>query len=166
MKKCEFFKKRVTFLGNLILESGHAISPDKEAAIRDWKTPVTVTQLRSFLCTCNFLKRFTHHLSETAAPLYLASGKQTLTWNPECEAAFQAVKCIMLSSSTLRHVDSNKPFVLVTDASKYAVASVLLQEDDDGIERPVGYFSRKMDSHELRYMVYDIELLDVVSSMK
>ena len=152
----------MAFLGNIILENGHAISPKKEAAIRSWKTPTSLTQLRSFLGTCNFLKRFTPHLSDSAAPLYAACGKSSFSWSDKLEAAFQLVKSIMLSSTILRHMDPSKLFVLLTDTSKFAIASVLLQEDNEGFERLVGYFSQKMDSHKLNYMIYEKELLAAV----
>lgn len=53
--KCQFFKRRVTFLGNVIFEAGHMIAPEKEAAICDWVAPKTITQLRIFKGTCTFL---------------------------------------------------------------------------------------------------------------
>ena len=37
--KCEFFNKKVTFLGSIIFEDGHAACPVKLAAIVNWKHP-------------------------------------------------------------------------------------------------------------------------------
>ena len=53
--KCEFFKSEVTFLGNVIFRDGHAICPDKIAAILSWPKPKTFTNLRAFLGSLGFL---------------------------------------------------------------------------------------------------------------
>lgn len=71
---CKFFKRKFIFLGNIIFEDGHTIAPDKKAAVCKYATLVTVFQLCSFLGTCTFLKKFTPHLLEVTASLYLASG--------------------------------------------------------------------------------------------
>lgn len=56
--------------------------------------------------------------------------------------------------------------MLSTDTFKYAVAGVLLQTASDDVERPVGYFSCKMEACERNYMIYGKELLAVVESLK
>jgi Reverse transcriptase (RNA-dependent DNA polymerase) len=39
LKKCEFFKERITFLGHDIDANGIHINASKIASIRDWPTP-------------------------------------------------------------------------------------------------------------------------------
>ena len=165
LSKCAFFQKSVSFLGNIILKDGHAIAPEKEAAIRDWQKPTTVSELRSFIGTCTFLKKFTPRLSELAAPLYAAACAKVLKWTPQCDQAFEAVKNLFLCAPILRHADGNKPFILACDSSNFAIAGVLLQADDDDVEHPVGYFSRKLQSEELNAMIFDKELMAVVESI-
>ena len=67
--KCEFFKKKVTFLGSINFENGHAACPDKLAAIVNWKHPENQTELCSFLGTVNFLCCFAPNLSDATHPL-------------------------------------------------------------------------------------------------
>lgn len=43
------------------------------------------------------------------------------------------------------------PFKLQVDASNVGAGIVLLQEGEDGIDRPVCYFSRKFNSYQLNY---------------
>jgi hypothetical protein len=55
--------------------------------------------------------------------------------------------------------------VLETDASGYAVAGVLSQYDNQGLLRPVAYFSKKMTSAQANYEIHDKELLAVILSI-
>jgi hypothetical protein len=40
--------------------------------------------------------------------------------------------------------DTAKPFILETDASKWAIGATLLQKQDDGQLHPCGYLSKKL----------------------
>jgi len=55
--------------------------------------------------------------------------------------------------------------VLETNASGYAVARVLSQYDNQGLLRPVAYFSKKMTSAQANYKIYNKELLAVILSI-
>ena len=50
----EFFKKSTNYLGHVVSENGVETDPMKRAAIRDWPTPITVTDMRSFVSFTNF----------------------------------------------------------------------------------------------------------------
>jgi hypothetical protein len=58
IKKCEFFTRKIDFIG-FIIELGY-ISMDlkKVEAIVDWQELENVIQLRSFLGFCNYYRRF------------------------------------------------------------------------------------------------------------
>ncbi|CAF1053840.1 unnamed protein product [Brachionus calyciflorus] len=55
----------------------------------------------------------------------------------------------LTSYPVLRLADVNRPFLLYTDASGYAVGAILAQIDDDGKEYVVAYASRLMTKHEI-----------------
>ena len=67
--KCEFLKKRVTFLGSIIFENSHTACPDKLLAIVNWKKPENWTKLCSFLGTVNLLCCFSPELLDASHPL-------------------------------------------------------------------------------------------------
>lgn len=50
-----------------------------------------------------------------------------------------------------------RPFKLEIDASAVGVGAVLLQEDAQGIDHPVAYFSRKFNKHQENYSVIEKE---------
>jgi hypothetical protein len=47
--KCDFFSKRVNYLGHVITKEGVAVDPDKIKSIMDWPTPRDVFDIKSFM---------------------------------------------------------------------------------------------------------------------
>jgi hypothetical protein len=73
----------------------------------------------------------------------------------------------MCKAPVLIHVNPDKPFVLETDCSNYALAGVLSQAVYDDamaqhVLKPVGYHSRTLNEPERNYEIYDKELLAIV----
>lgn len=59
-----------------------------------------------------------------------------------------------------------KPFILQTDASETGIGAVLSQADEEGVEHPVAYYSRKLLPRETRYATVEKECLAVVCGVK
>src|SRR4051812_29770684 len=49
LSKCEFWLSEVKFLGHVVSGAGLAVDDEKVAAVKDWGTPRTVFDIRSFL---------------------------------------------------------------------------------------------------------------------
>ena len=49
LSKCQFWLKEVSFLGHILSERGVAVDPSKVQEVLDWKSPTSVTKIRSFL---------------------------------------------------------------------------------------------------------------------
>ena len=56
----------------------------------------------------------------------------------------------MVASPVLALLNTDKPFIVETDASNFAVGAALLQVGDDNLERHVAFFYRKMLPAETR----------------
>ena len=69
MAKCEFFKPELKFLGHIISADGMRPDPAKVATVRDWPTPVSVYEVRSFLGLANYFRKFIQGYSKITAPL-------------------------------------------------------------------------------------------------
>ena len=64
-----------------------------------------------------------------------------------------------MSSPVLRAPNFEKQFKLAVDASDNGVGAVLLQSDDDTIDHPVSYYSKKFNSHQRNYSTVEKETL-------
>ena len=61
----------------------------------------------------------------------------------------------------------DRGFILKTDAAQTeGIGGVLSQVDDDGHERVIGYYGRRLTPAERNYTVTEIELLAAVESIK
>ena len=99
----------------------------KIAAIREWPTPTTVTQIRSFLGLAGFYRRFVRDFSSIAAPLHELTKKDvSFAWTDSQEVAFNTLKDKLTQAPLLQLPDFNKVFELECDASGIGLGAILL----------------------------------------
>ena len=67
--KCQFGRSSVGFLGHVISERGVAVDPRKVAAVAEWATPTSCTDVRRFVGLANYYRKFVLRFSALAAPL-------------------------------------------------------------------------------------------------
>ena len=65
-------------------------------------------------------------------------------WTEEHQRAFETLKGALLCRPVLALPRKDRHWRLATDASNVAMGAVLSQHDDDNVEHPVGYYSRKL----------------------
>ncbi|PIK46862.1 hypothetical protein BSL78_16279 [Apostichopus japonicus] len=59
-----------------------------------------------------------------------------------------------------------KQFKLAVDASDFGAGSILLQQDSEGIDHPVCYFSKKFNKHQQNYSTVEKETLALLLSLQ
>ncbi|GFY13558.1 retrovirus-related Pol polyprotein from transposon 17.6 [Trichonephila clavipes] len=164
--KCKFFQKEVNYLGHIISAEGVRTDPEKVSAVKNWKRPENLRELRSFLGLCTYYRKFVKGFSSIARPLHkLTESKQKFQWTKECEDSFLQLKEALTSSPILIYPQPDKPFILDTDASNESVGAVLSQEID-GQERVVAYWSKCLSKPERNYCVTRKELLAIVKAIE
>jgi hypothetical protein len=67
--KCEFWLKEVSFLGHVVSNGGISVDPGKVKDVLDWKPPVNVGQIRSFLGLVGYYRWFIEGFSKLAKPM-------------------------------------------------------------------------------------------------
>ena len=167
-KKCVFGRQRVEFLGYVIEDGKLSMEENKVKAIRDWPVPFTsLKDIRSFLGSASYYRRFIPNFARIAAPLSDALRKeQEFSWTEELESTVRKLKDAMTSAPVLLIADPNKKFVVKTDASNAALGAVLEQYDVEGHLHPVAYMSMKLRPEQRHYEVRDLELLAIVQALK
>jgi hypothetical protein len=82
-------------------------------------------------------------------------------WIAEAEKIFNMLKQKIMERPVLMLPDFQKTFQVKCDASGFAIGVVLIQED-----RPVAYFSEKLDEAKLKYSTYDKEFYAIIQALK
>lgn len=169
--KCEFGKDEINFLGHRINKDGISPLPDRVQAIADYKQPAIAKDLRRFIATINFYRRFIPHAvaSQTILQTLLHGNKKNdttpLEWTAETIAAFNQCKHDLANATLLAHPASQAPLVLQVDASDTAVGAALHQVIDKEMQ-PLGFYSKRLTDTQKRYSTYDRELLAAYQSVK
>ena len=87
--KCEFWLKKVPFLGHVLSIDGIFVDPSKVQEVLDWKAPTSVHEDRSFLGLARYYCRFILDFSKISKPITrLLQKDEKFVWTPECEAVF------------------------------------------------------------------------------
>ena len=72
----------------------------------------------------------------------------------------------MCNKPILHCPDESREVLLQSDASERGIGAVLSQMTEEGVERPVAFFSRKLLPRETRYSTVEKECLGVVAALK
>ena len=135
--KCQFGRSSVGFLGHVISERGVAVDPRKVAAVAEWATPTSCTDVRRFVGLANYYRKFVLRFSALAAPLTaLCSPRAQFTWGPAEQQSFDALKAALTSAPVLRVWDPVRPTRLLNNASELAVLAILELPYDVGAFHP------------------------------
>ena len=103
----------VNFFACLYDADGVHLDPDKVNTILALPAPTNVTELQEFLGMVMYLSPFIRGLSTLTAPLCELLKKDTdFTWNPTYGAAFQCVKDVVISDTTLWYFDPSLPMTI------------------------------------------------------
>ena len=125
----------------------------KTSAIVNWPPITSVAELRSFIGLASYYRKFIHGFAKIIAPLsdLLREGHFISPLPAPAEKAFLELKRAMTSAPVLKYFDATHETQLWTDASGHAIGGALLQRDERGALRPVGYYSRRLSPAEEKY---------------
>jgi len=138
--KCEFWLKKVPFLGHVLSEEGISVDPAKVQEVLYWKVPTSEHEVRSFLGLDGYYRHFIPEFSKISKPMTrLLQKDEKFMWTPGCEEAFHMLRRLLTSAPVLTQPDIEKPFDVFCDASGVGLGCVLMQEG-----RIIAYASRQV----------------------
>jgi len=108
------------------------------------------------------------HCSHILVPLTKHTGapkkgekQPKFNWMTEMQNAFDKMKALITADVMCAYPNHNKPYHIYTDASNYQLGACITQD-----ERPVAYYSKKLNSAQMNYATIDKELLCVVATLR
>lgn len=167
LSNCRFLEEKIDFLGFEVDGDGMKPGTMKTDAIRRFKQPENVHEVRQFLGLASFFRKFEENHAQIVKQLTLLTRKNsTFQWGEEQETAFQEVKRIRTERPVLSLYDVKAEHQVHTDASKIGLAGILLQrENSDTSWKPVAFFSRQTTTCESMYHSFELEALSVVETI-
>lgn len=148
----------MAYLEHVISDKGVATDLSKIAIVRDWPTPISAKEVRSFLGLAGYYRKFVQGFGAISKPLtnLLKRGVQFI-WTLEHESSFQALKTALISAPVLVLPDMQKPFLVETDASDKGIGAVLQQEG-----HTVAYVSKALRPRNQALSTYDKDCLAIL----
>ena len=135
------------FIGCLYDANGVHPEPGKVDAVHASPAPTNITERQEFLGLVTYLSPFIPGLSTMTTPLQELLKKDTgFIWNCTYDAAFEWVKEVVISDTTLRYFDPSLPVTIQVDASQVGLGAALLQNG-----KPVAFASKALTKTECQY---------------
>lgn len=163
--KCDFLRKEILYLGHIVSAEGIKPDPQKVQVLSEYPIPKNADELKRFIAFANYYRKFIQNFAQICIPLNNLCRKNVeFKWDENCQKSFLILKAALSTPPILQYpiFDRENTFILQTDASAYAIGSVLCNAD----HRPVAYASRSLNKAECRYPTIEKELLAIIWSVK
>ena len=127
-KKCEFMKQKAEYLGHIVGNGKLEPNSKKVEAVSNYPKPKNPKKVKQFLGLVSYYRRYIHNFAQKAKPLFdLLKKESEFIWGPDQEKAFEDLKKALCTEPVLIAPDFEKPFIVITDASDFAVGAILCQ---------------------------------------
>ena len=172
--KCNFFRSQIHYLGHMLWAEGIQPLPEKLDSITNMPAPENHTKVKQFLGLVGYYHKFVPHVSDISRPLLKLMRKDTpFIWMKQCHLAFNMLKDKICEAPILCYPDSNKPYMLFTDASKHRWAGVLTKEFKTEVKgkvlkelHPITYISGLFCGSQLNWASLTKEAYAIYLSVK
>ena len=137
--KCEFFQEQIEYLGHSVLLKG--VWPKRvEGNCQVSQINDVYHHQRFHRAGWALLTRIDDPLHEYACGDTTKKKKESAVLNEAARNAFHQLKKVVMNAPVLASPDSNKEYLLETDASKLGLEAVLSQKQSDGRYHPVAFW--------------------------
>jgi len=165
--KCKFHVTQVSYLELIIIIEEIKMNSFKINIIVNWFILINVKDVQSFLDFANFYRRFIYDYSRIAISLIHLIRKDVLfVWSQKCQIAFNILKKVFTFKIILHHYNLDHKIVIEINALNYVFENIFSQYNENEILHSVAYFSKKHNSIECNYEIYDKELMIIVCAFK
>jgi hypothetical protein len=163
LKKSSFMKKELIYFGFVISSNELKMDLEKVKAIKEWSSPKSMFEVRSFHGLESFYRKFIRDFSGICAPMMdtVKKKQKSFKWTEEAERRFNIPKEKIIERPILVLPNFEKTFQVRCDASGVAIGAILSQDN-----RHVSYFSEKLNETKRKYSTYDKEFYAMIQTLK
>lgn len=164
--KCQFAAKQIEFLGFELSAQGIKPGIRKMEAIRSYREPVNVHEVRRFVGLVSYFRRFIPKFATIIRPITdLTKKTKEFEWNLLQKESFNKLKNLITEQPVIQIFDPTKYTELHTDASAAGLAGMLFQRDEIKQLKLVYCVSKKNSETERHYHSSKLELMAIVWSL-
>ena len=165
--KCHLFQPDIKFLGHVVSQVGIQPDPDKASAMFNRPRPQNKDDVKSFLGSTGYYRTHIANYSATVEPLAMLLRQNTeWVWEEDQQNAYESLRKALTTAPILGYpTSSHEGWLLDTDASDYAIGSVLSQVQE-GREVVIANASMTLSATQRRYCVTKKELLALQWSLQ
>jgi hypothetical protein len=164
--KCNWFALKIQLLGHIIRRRC-SYEPRKSYAIQQMKPQKNVKDVQRFLGMSGYYRKYILDYAKITEPLTNLTRKDVpFDLNESCLEAFNFLKQKFQEAPILRQIDPERPMILFTVASGFALGAILSQTDINGKEYVCSFASRLLKGAELHYGITEKECLAVIWAIK
>ncbi|KAL0231177.1 hypothetical protein GEMRC1_010582 [Eukaryota sp. GEM-RC1] len=177
LRKCDFitYKSKIEILGCIFQNSQRSISPDRIKAICSLPRPKTLSEVRSFVGSINFIRDWIPNLASVLEPISnLLKKTNKIIWTAETEACFKEILKLISSNIPLNLPDAKATILISTDASEVGLSGIIWEQIEDCpagtplIERktrPLCFYSKKFTDSQKNWPTIQKELYAILATL-
>ncbi|KAL0239478.1 hypothetical protein GEMRC1_009586 [Eukaryota sp. GEM-RC1] len=183
IRKCSFVtkKSKIKVLGAIFQDGKRSIDPDRIEAIANLPIPTTISELRSFCGSINYLRDWIPNLSQLIQPLTNLTRKDPETrltiskkWTDAHTKNFIEIKRLISNSVDLALPDDESTIIISTDASDKAISGIIWKKLDNSDPHepledqklaPISFFYKTLSDTQSNWPIIQKELFAIVCTL-
>ena len=164
--KCSFGIGSGKFLGYMVTHRGIKVNLYQIKVINDLKPPQNAKDVQKLTGMIAALNRFISRSMNKCQPFYLLINKwKGFEWSEDCVMAFQQLKEYLSRPPIMFSLEADEVLYAYIVVALHTVSLVLIQ-DDNGLQKPVYYVNKSLHEGEVRYLPLEKAILAVVHAMR
>ena len=166
LSKSDFGKATVIYLRHVVGQSKISPIEAKVQGIAKFAPPNDRKSLRRFLGMAGFYRKFCRNFADVAMPLTNLLKKQTpFNWTDKCQASFDGIKAMLMSSPVLAAPNFEIPFKLAIDVHQQRYSTI--EKEALALLRALDHFEVYVGGYSHSTVVFtDHNPLTFVTKMK
>ena len=138
----------------------------KVEAVKKFPMPTNIKSIREFLGLSGSYRRLIKNYAKVTKHLNILLEKVVKShWGKEQQKAFEEIKELLCTAPVLEYPRFDEPFMITTDASNFALGTVLSQ-GEIGKDPAIADASRSLYKAETKYHTYEKEALAIMFAIK